>query len=146
MAKLMETKLIKLMENKIVFWGAFFVFVICALAFSSNDKLFTINGPLSAGKYIVWGVFLAFLSYSIYCSFKESLFKSLAEILQLHWGRQVGMDLYLGASLILFIIYLNEGSLLVVALWILPIFSFINLATLLYFAIHFDSIVGKFLS
>lgn len=131
---------------KIFFWGVFALFFICAIAFSWHDKMFTLNNPLSFGKYIVWTVFLAFLSYSIYCSSKENLFKSIRKMAELHWGRQIGIDLYIGLSLTLLIIYLNEGSLLVVALWFLPILLFANLATLLYFAIHFDSIVSKLLS
>jgi len=33
-----------------------------------------------------------------------------------------------------------------VCLWLLPSLAFVNLATLLYFAIHFDSIVARFVS
>jgi hypothetical protein len=131
---------------KLLFWGVFAIFFICALGFGWHDKMFVVNSPLSAGKYIVWAIFLGFLSYSIYCSSKENLFKTIGKIAEFHWGRQIGIDLYLGLSLTLFIIYLNEGSILVVALWLLPVLIFANLATLLYFAIHFDSIIAKFLT
>lgn len=49
--------------------------------------------------------------------------------------------LYLG--LMLFVIYLHEGSVLVTCLWLLPILAFANLATLLYVGIHFDAIVAR---
>lgn len=134
------------MVTKFIFWGMFAIFFVCALGFGWHDKMFTLNNTISVGKYLVWTVFLGFLAYSIYCSSKENLFKSIGKMAELHWGRQIGIDLYLGLSLTLFIIYLNEGSLFVVALWFLPVLIFANLATLLYFAIHFDSIVSKFLS
>jgi len=132
------------MFTKAFFWITFVLFVACALYFSWHDKIFSFSGRLSAGKYIVWAAFIAFTAYSIYCSSQENLFKSIGKIAELHWGRQIGIDLYLGLSLTLFIIYLNEGSILVVLLWLLPTIAFVNLATLLYFAIHYDSIVARF--
>lgn len=70
---------------------------------------------------------------------------NFGKIAELHWGRQIGIDLYLGLSLTLFIVYLNEGSVLVMLLWLIPTFAFGNLATLLYFAIHYDAIVARFI-
>jgi len=58
----------------------------------------------------------------------------------------VSADLYLGLCLTLFVAYLNEGSVLVVLLWLLPTLFFANLATLLYFAVHYDAIVARFLA
>lgn len=63
----------------------------------------------------------------------------------LHWGRQIGIDLYIGITIMAFFIYLHSGSVFVLLLWLLPLFAFANLATLLYIAIHYDSIVEKFL-
>jgi hypothetical protein len=34
---------------------------------------------------------------------------------------------------------------LALLLWLVPILAFANLATLLYFAIHYDSLVARFL-
>jgi hypothetical protein len=41
-------------------------------------------------------------------------------------------------------IYLIKGSLLVVALWFIPIFIFANFATFLYLALNYLTTVGYF--
>ena len=133
------------MATKNLFWVAFVAFVALALYSNRHDDVFATRGPLAAGKYVIWCAFLGFTGYSAYCSARENLFRSIAKMAELHWGRQVGIDLYLGLSLTLFIVYLNEGSALVTLLWLVPTLAFANLATLLYFAIHYDSIVARFL-
>ena len=62
----------------------------------------------------------------------------------LHWGRQIGTDLYVGLFISLFIIFLNGGA-LVTLLWLVPILIYANLVVLLYIAINFESIVTKLL-
>ena len=130
---------------KIMLWIVFVIFVACALYFNWHENIFHSNGSMVAGKYLIWTTFVAFLAYTVYCSWQENIFKSIKKMAELHWGRQVGIDLYLGLFLMLFIVYLNEGSVLVLLLWLVPTILFGNLATLLYLAIHFDSIVAKFL-
>jgi hypothetical protein len=130
---------------KAVFWGCFAIFAVAALALGWHERIFDTAGPLAAVKLSVWAAFLGFLGYSAYCSAREDLFTSVRAIARLHWGRQIGADLYLGLSLSLLIVYLDEGSLAVMLLWLLPMLAFANLATLLYFAIHFDAIVARFL-
>jgi hypothetical protein len=121
----------------------FGTFVLAALYFDGHADLFAFDKPLGLGKLVVWAAFVGFAAFSVYCSLHENLFKAVGKISELHWGRQIGTDLYLGLWLTLFVMYLNEGSLLVVGLWLLPTLAFANLATLLYFAIHFDEIVAK---
>ncbi len=133
------------MVIKNLFWAVFVVFVACALYFNRHENLFGSNEHMAVGKSLVWAAFVGFLAYSIYCSWHENLFKSIAKMAQLHWGRQVGIDLYIGLFLMLFIVYLNENSFLVLLFWFIPTILFGNLATLLYFAIHYDSILSKFL-
>jgi len=133
------------MASRNLFWVAFAVFVSLALYLNWHDGMFSLGGPLATGKYVIWCAFLGFTGYSAYCSVRENLFRSITKMAELHWGRQIGIDLYLGLSLTLFIVYLNEGSVLTTLLWLLPTLAFANLATLLYFAIHYDSIVAKFL-
>lgn len=128
-----------------VLWAAFALFVAAALYFDGHDRLFSAAGPLPAGKYAIWTAFGAFLAYSVYCSTRENLFRTISTMASLHWGRQIGIDLYLGLVLSLLVIYLHEGSALIALLWLLPVFAFANLATLLYFAIHYDAIVARFL-
>ena len=62
------------------------------------------------------------------------------------WCRQVGIDLYLGVAFFGFLMYLNEGSLVVLLLWAVPMLIFANLATLLYLALNYQSIVAHFVS
>ena len=130
--------------RKTIPWLVFAVIAGCALAFGRTEALFVSRSALPAGKYLAWAAFIAFLAYSIYCSSRENIFRSVASMAKFHWGRQIGIDLYLGLAIFLFLIYLHQGSLLVVLLWLLPVLAFANLATLLYLAIHYDSIVAKF--
>ena len=134
-----------MMSTKNVLWAAFVVFVASALYLNWHTSIMAFDGRLAWIKLLVWVSFAAFLAYSVYCSSRENLFRSLARIAELHWGRQIGTDLYLGLLLALFIIYLNEGA-LAALLWTLPVLAFANLSILLYFAIHFDEIVSKFLA
>jgi hypothetical protein len=133
-------------SSRSLFWALFSIFVVCALYFNWRGDIFAASGPLPAIKLSVWVVFFGFLGYTIYCSSREDIVGSVGKLAELHWGRQIGVDLYLGLLLALLVIYLNEGSALVALLWLLPMLAFANLASLLYFAIHFDSIVGHFLS
>ncbi len=133
------------MSTKMVLWAAYVVFVVLALYLSWHEDIVALAGPLAGVKLLVWMGFAAFLTYSVYCSARENLFRSVEKIAELHWGRQIGADLYLGLLLALFIIYLNEGAVAVV-LWAIPTLLFANLSILLYFAIHFDGIVARFLS
>lgn len=135
-----------MISSRSLFWALFSIFVVCALYFNWRGDIFAASGPLPAIKLSVWVVFFGFLGYTIYCSSREDLVGSVGKLAELHWGRQIGVDLYLGLLLALLVIYLNEGSALVALLWLLPMLAFANLASLLYFAIHFDSIVGHFLS
>jgi hypothetical protein len=131
-------------SSKTLFWTLFAIFVACALYFDWHENVFAMSGPLAGVKIAVWAAFFAFLGYTIYCSSREDLVGSVLELAKLHWGRQIGADLYLGVLLALLVIYLNEGSAGAALLWLLPMLAFANLATLLYFALHFDSIVAHF--
>ncbi|GJL94809.1 MAG: hypothetical protein DHS20C05_12140 [Hyphococcus sp.] len=125
-------------------WIFYFSFVGLAIIFHKGEPLFFTDGPYAIGKPIVWLIFLGFLAYSIYCSSKDSFIKALPRINKEIWVRQIGLDLYIGVAMAAFLIYLNEGSLLFVALWFLPILVFANLAVLLYVALNYGSIVAHF--
>jgi hypothetical protein len=135
-----------MLSSKNLLWLAFVAFVALALYYDGHARLFTFGGPLAPIKLAIWVAFAGFLAYSVYCSARENLFRSVAKIGELHWGRQIGTDLYLGLLLALFVVYLNEGSALVALLWLVPALVFANLVTLLYFALHFEEIVGRFLT
>ena len=125
-------------------WFVYAAFVFIAMYFHSGEPLFTSDGQYAAGKLITWALYIGFLVYSIYCTSQENIVKTVKSIYPYHWARQIGLDLYLGVFISMFIIYLNEGSLLVLALWLLPILVFANLAILLYMAMNFNSIVSHF--
>jgi hypothetical protein len=101
-------------------WLAFALFAGCALLFGWSEALFVSRGALPAGKYLAWAAFITFLAYSVYCSSRENIFRSVASMAKLHWGRQIGIDLYLGLGIFLFLIYLHQGSMLVVLLRLPP--------------------------
>lgn len=125
-------------------WIIFIGFAIMGLMTMTDESLFTSNSPYPFGKYLIWLIFVAFMSYTIYASRKENFFKSIKKINQLYWGRQVGLDLYIGLLLPLLIVYLNGGT-VVFFLWLVPILINANLFTLLYFAMNYDSLVAQFL-
>jgi len=133
------------MNLNLISWGVFAVFVACAVGFGWHAAIFRFDGPMGPAKLIVWLAFLLFTAYSIYCSSRENIFKTVRSMARLHWGRQIGTDLYLGLWLFLAVIYLHEGG-AVMALWLLPVLLFANLATLLYVAIHFEALVARFVA
>lgn len=131
-------------RTSLLLWGAYAVFVACALYLNWHDRMLDFGGSLGMLKLAVWAALLGFLAYSFHCSRHESLFKTVRKMGQLYWGRQIMIDLYLGLSLGFVVIYLNEGW-LAVLLWLIPMLFFANLAFLLYVAIHFDVIADKML-
>ncbi len=132
------------MASRLILWALFAAFVVAALAIDGRAGMFAFDGPYGAGKAIAWLAFAGFLAFTLYCSARESLFATIGKMSALHWGRQIGLDLYIGLVLFLALIALNEGSLLAALLWAAPVLLFGNLATLLYLAIHFDEIAAKF--
>ena len=133
------------MSLNVLAWSLYALLVVLAFYFNWHADLFSFVGELGFIKLGIWVVYMGFLFYSLYCSRKENIIRSVISMTKLHWGRQVGIDLYLGLFLTLFIVFLHQG-LLMMALWLLPILAFGNLATLLYFVIHFESIVSKFIA
>lgn len=125
--------------------AVYFAFVALALAVNWHDRLPRFDTPHAAGKIAVWVLFLGFTGYTMFCSSRENLLAGFGVVLGRHWGRHVLTDLYIGLLLPCVVIYLHSGSLLVLLLWLAPIAAFANLATLLYFAIHYDALVARFL-
>ena len=134
------------MKANLISWGVFAAFVACAIGFEWHAALFRFDRPMGLAKIVVWLAFLLFTAYSIYCSGRENIFKTIKTMARLHWGRQIGTDLYLGLLLFLAVIYLHQGSVLVLAAWLIPVLLFANLATLLYVAIHFETLVARFVT
>ena len=125
-------------------WFFYAAFMILAVAFGSREGLVATANGATLGKTIVLIIFLAFLAYSLYATHKENFFKTLGVVNRLYWGRQIGIDLYISVFLSLILIYLVEGSVLVVLLWAVPIVVFANLAILPYILLNYAEIVGHF--
>lgn len=133
------------MNPNLIAWSVFALFVACALGVEWHSDILDFTGALGGAKGVVWLAFLGFTAYSIYCSTQENIFRTIRSMAQLHWGRQIGIDLYLGLALSLSIIFLHQGP-IALLLWVVPVLLFANLATLLYVAIHFDSLVARFVA
>ncbi len=125
-------------------WVFYFLFAIIAIGTHEGEPVFSIAGPYGWGKAVAWALLAVFLLYSLYCSRKENFFKTMRTLLPYYWFRQVSYDLYIGVFMTLCLIYFNEGSLLIVALWFMPILVMANLATLLYVALNYQSLVAHF--
>ncbi|PYC25997.1 hypothetical protein DMO17_10050 [Aquipseudomonas alcaligenes] len=129
------------MSKNLLSWMLFAVFVVLALGLHWHAQLLVFSGLVGAGKALVWLAWLAFVGYSIHCSRRENIVKSIRGMARLYWGRQIIIDLYLGVALFLALIALHQGALVMLA-WLLPVLLFANQATLLYLAIHFESLLA----
>lgn len=126
-------------------WFLYAIFVALTIVFKGQEPIFLSDGPYALGKPIVWVVLILFLAYSLYCHIKEDFFKTMSITSKFHWTKQIGVDLYLGAAMFCGLIYLNEGSIAIMLIWFIPILIFANLATLLYLALNYDSIINHFI-
>lgn len=134
---------IQLLKRNIL-WILFIGFAFFAIWTREDEFIFTSQGPYSFGKYIVWIIFFCFFVYSIYSSFHENFFKSVIRISEMFWGWQIGIDLYIGLILPILIIYLH-GGIFVFLVWLIPVLIYANLATLLYLALNYDSLIRNFI-
>lgn len=132
------------MSANTISWSVYSIFVATALYLNWHSDIFSFTGNLGILKLFVWVLFAAFLAYSVYCSSQENIFRTVRKIAGFHWGRQIGIDLYLGLFIFQVLVYLHEGA-LAAALWLVPTLLFANLSALLYLGIHFDSIAAKLL-
>lgn len=126
-------------------WGIYAAFALSMIGLHWSPRLLSPAGPYGAGKYLVWAAWLGFLIYSLECSRHENLLTSIRQISRLYWGRQIGIDLYLGLGMFLLLIFLHQGP-LTLLIWLLPTLVFGNLAPLLYFALYYDQLVAKLLT
>ncbi len=125
-------------------WIIFAIFAIAGILTKQDTSIFISEGPYSLGKYIIWLIFFSFFGFTVYCSNNENFFKSIKRMFQMLWGRQVGIDLYIGLLFPLLIIYLNGGT-FIFLLWLIPVLFNGNLFTLLYFALNYDTLVQQFM-
>lgn len=131
------------MKLTIIGWGLYVVFAGVVLATGWHDGALAPTGPFPAGKYALWAAWAAFLAYSVWVSTREDIIASVRKINELHWGRQICIDLYLGFTFAVVGIGLVSRSWTVGLAYLLPVYLFGNLATLLWLALHFDAVVGR---
>ena len=127
-------------------WFLYAVFLTVAWIYGGHESFLQTESEMAIGKYIILLGYLGFLAFSLYATAKENFFRSVVTVNQLLWGRQIGIDLYVSVFLSLALIYLIEGSFLVLLLWLLPILFFANLAILPYILLNYGQIVGYFLA
>ena len=135
----------KINSRALGLWGLYGTFAVYAIYAYWHETMFRFSGPLGSVKLLVWLALAGFLIYSVYCSSREDLIRSIGAIGKLHWGRQIGTDLYLGLFIGILIIHLHEGP-IVALLWLIPTLAFANLSMLLYVAVNFDSLVARFVN
>lgn len=131
------------MKLNIIGWGAYVVFAGVVLATGWHADALSPTGPFPAGKYALWVAWAAFLAYSVWISPREHIIESVKKINELHWGRQICLDLYIGFTLVAVGIGLVSRSWTTGLAYLLPVYLFGNLATLLWLALHFDAVVAR---
>lgn len=124
-------------------WLGLFVISGVAIGVNWSEDLWRLRNSYSYGKYVLWAAYFAFVGYGLYATKRENFFKSVKKIASLYWGRQVGIDLYIGFVLFLAFIGFHQSSLTAVALWTVPMLIYGNQLSLLYLAIHYESFMPK---
>ena len=125
-------------------WGSFILFVAIAFATHWDNQLIQFNSATGMARLILIAVWVGFLAYSVICSRKENIFRTIGEINKYYWGRQIGIDLYISVFLSIGLVYLVTGSILQALLWSLAFIPFANLAILLFVILYLDEIVAVF--
>lgn len=130
--------------KRYMLWIFYAAFLIFAMYFGGREGLLTTDSQHSAAKTIVLVIYIAFLAYSLLATQRENFFRTLRTVNGLWWGRQIGLDLYISVFLSLALIWYVEGSVLILALWLIPVLIFANLAILPYVLLNFAEIMGHF--
>lgn len=125
-------------------WVGYVLTVALAFAIGWHDDILTFAGAAGAAKATLWAAWLGFLVYSMHCARHENLFRTIGVLRGYYWGRQIGADLYISATLSLCVIHLNSGDPLVTLLWVLPVLFYVNLAILVYVIVHFEQLIAYF--
>jgi len=131
--------------RKSFLWIIYFGFAAFAMATHTREPLFMSEEPYSTGKLVTWVILICFLVYSLYCTKQEDIFQTFKKLKPYHWFRQITLDLYIGLLIPLTIIYLDQG-LSVMMMWVIPMLLLVNLASLLYLAINFQSLLSYFVA
>lgn len=128
--------------KRYLLWYFYAAFLIVAILYGGREAFLTTDSPHPGGKYLLLAIYFAFVAYSLVSTQRENFFKAVGKINRFYWGRQIGIDLYISVILSLAVIYLHEGSLTVMLLWLAPVIVFANLAILPYFILNYGSLVA----
>ncbi len=120
---------------------SFFVF---AFGFQEIPKTKLIDLQIVIIKYILLIILILFVGYTIHCTIKENFYISMKKIFKLLWGRQVGIDLYIGLLLFSFFVFMIEKSVGILLLWLVPSLIFGNIIPLTYLVTHFELVCNLF--
>ena len=123
-------------------WLGYALFLIIAMIYGGREGLVLTQPSLQVAKIFFLAIYLGFFAFSLYATRHENFFRSIAKVNALLWGRQVGIDLYISVLLSLAVIWLVEGSMLVMLVWLVPVLIFANLAILPYILLNFAEIAG----
>ncbi len=126
---------------RFLLWASFFLFVAVALLTSWDEKLLQVNSAIDMSRLALTAIWISFVAYSYYCSRKENFFRTVSEMSKRHWGRQIGLDLYISVGLSIALVYLVTGSIVETLLWSLAFIPFANMAILLFIILHLDEII-----
>jgi hypothetical protein len=124
-------------------WLVFAMFAAGAVWDDSTETMFDLDTPYGWGKPVIWFVFIGFLAYSAEASRHDSLPDMLKAMLRRPWGRQIGLDLYIGLFLFGGLIWLVSGDWLALAVWLVALCVYGNLASLLWLVINYDLLVAR---
>ena len=125
--------------KRYLFWFFYLAFLLIAMNYGSRESLFS---NIGTGKIMILMIFAGFVIYSLVATEKENFFKTVRIVNGYYWGRQIGIDLYISVFLSLMLIYLVEGSFVVLALWFVPVLIFANLAILPYILLNYSAIAS----
>jgi len=129
------------MSMNVLAWVVYVLLAGGAFYWHWHPDVFAFNGPLGWLKATLWVLFVAFMVYTIHCSRKENLIRTVRSMAGYLWGRQIMLDLYLGLVLTLLIIGWHQG-LWVMLLWALPVLFYGNAFAWLYLLIHFEALMA----
>ena len=128
--------------TSMILWAVFFGFTATAVILNWDVRLLEFGSATGIVRLTLSVVWIGFLAYSIFCSTRESLFRTVGVMGQFYWGRQIGIDLYISVFLSIGLVYLVTGSPLATILWGLAFVPFANLAILLFVILHLNTIVA----
>ena len=105
-------------------WMVFAIFAAGAVWEESTADMFALGTPYGWGKPVIWVTFVAFLALTAEAGRRDNLFGMIRVMKARPWGRQIGIDLYIGLFMFAGLIWLVTGSLPALAIWLVALCVF----------------------